>query len=157
VRDRSAPELPRVMLDANILVALFVKGRDYSLVRACENGRLRPVLCDYMVAEASRMIRAAFRRRAGELPEVLASLQAERTPTPDRDTLGQYEPLASDPSDQPVVVAALEAQVDFLVTSDRRLRESAAESLARRGARLKVVSVPELLAEMGGNLDFRRS
>ncbi|HTE17592.1 MAG TPA: PIN domain-containing protein, partial [Armatimonadota bacterium] len=62
---------PRVMLDANILIALFFRREGYAVARLAAGGRIRAVLCEYMVAEARRMLRHAFRERAGEVDALL--------------------------------------------------------------------------------------
>jgi predicted nucleic acid-binding protein len=147
---------PRVMPDANILVALFVRKGDHALARLAGEGRIRTVLCGYMVEEARRMLRRAFPRRIQELEPLLEALAAERVPAPSEETLARYPPLVRDPADHPVLVAALESGVEYLVTSDRAVREDAARSLPAAGETLRVVSVPELEdAVRNGRGDFR--
>jgi predicted nucleic acid-binding protein len=134
------------MIDANLIIAMFVRRGDHPLMRWSAGRKIRPVLCAYMLDEARRMVSRAFRARAAELPALLDALQAEALPEPSPEDRARYGFLVSDPADHPVVAAALLAGVDFLVTSDRRLREDAAGSLACRRTRLRVVSVPELAA-----------
>lgn len=135
---------PRVMPDANILVALFVRRGDHTVARLAEEGRIRVVLCDYMVEEARRMLRRAFPRRIGELQPMLESLGGEWVPAPGEEDLSRYPRLVSDPADHPVLVAALESGVDYLVTSDRAVLEDAEANLPGPETELRVVSVPEL-------------
>ena len=132
------------MPDANILIAFFFRQEGYALPQLVGEGRIRVVLCDYVVKEARRMVRNAFPGRQSELDELLQSLDAEWVPAPSPEDLARYGFLVRDPADHPVLVAALLADVDFLLTSDRALRADAAESLAARGKSLQVGTLGEL-------------
>jgi predicted nucleic acid-binding protein len=137
---QSPPDTPpRVMLDANILIALFFRRQAYVVAQLAATGRIRAVLCDYMVAEARRMLGHAFPARAGELDGLLAGLDREWTPSPTEEEIARCAPPLRDPADRPVFTAAVQAGVDYLLTSDRALIEDSRDSA------LPVLSVPQLV------------
>lgn len=134
------------MLDANILIAAFVRPRgSYALLEAARAGRLKLVLCPYVVKEAWRMISRAFRGRAEGFERLLE--ETEMAPDADPAEIARNAGLVSDPADIPVALAALAAGVEYLVTSDRRFRDDLCWIMGP-DAPLKVVTPTELLRRL---------
>lgn len=133
--------VPTVSPDANILVALFVRGDRHPLWRWRAEGRCRVVLCPAPWTEAERMLRRAF--RAGDAR--LAALR-DRLDEPPANPPGPAPSLhlEGNPGDEVVLREAAASGADYLVTSDRRFRLQAGPVLAAAGVPLRVVSVAEL-------------
>lgn len=137
----------RALVDANLLIAFFLRP-GHPLLAAADAGRLRLVVCPYVVAEARHMVGRAFRPRAAEFDRLLAELPAEHVPDADRESVERWAGCVSDRADAPVLAAAIEAGVDVLVTSDRAFRADARATLALEGDPVRVLNVTELLREL---------
>jgi predicted nucleic acid-binding protein len=142
--------IPRVMPDANILIAAFVRPRgSYALWEAARAGRVALVLCPYVVMEARRMISRAFRGREAGFDRLLAETPHEMAPDAERAEIARNAGLVSDRADIPVALAALAAGVEYLVTSDRRFRDDL-RWIMGPDAPLQIVSPTELLRTLAG-------
>lgn len=110
------------MLDANLLIGAFLAPRaSRQVMEWARAGRVRLVLSPYVIAEARRMIARAFRHRLAEFDQMLASTPHELAPDPSPEMLAEYRDLVVDPADVPVALAAINARVDYLLSSDRHL------------------------------------
>src|SRR5436305_4643223 len=115
-------ELPRVMLDANLLIGAFLAPRaSRQVMEWAREGRVRLVLSPYVIAEARRMISRAFRRRLAEFDAFIASTPHELAPDPAPEVVAEHRGLVADPADVPVALAAIQAGVDYLLSSDHHL------------------------------------
>ncbi|MBI3909676.1 MAG: PIN domain-containing protein [Armatimonadetes bacterium] len=133
--------LPRAFLDANLLVALVLYDRGpHPLLSAALDRRYRPQWSAYVVQEARRMLRRALPGRLRELEALLRDLPHDDLPEPSAAAVQHCRGILGDDADVPVFAAAWEAGADYLVTSDRRLRQK-----ARGHAPPEVVAVPEFL------------
>jgi predicted nucleic acid-binding protein len=113
---------PRVMLDANLLIGAFLaSGASRQVMEWAREGRLRLVLCPYVIAEARRMISLAFPRRLAEFDTMLAGTPHELASDPAPEVVAAHRGLVEDPADVPVAVAAISVEVDCLLSSDRHL------------------------------------
>jgi predicted nucleic acid-binding protein len=138
--------MPRVMLDANVLIAAFchARGANELLARA-RAGELGLVLCPYLLAEARRMIGRAFPRRQEAFEAMLAATPHELVPDASPEAVAAQRGLVEDPADVPVALAAIAAGVDALVSSDRHLIGPAAALLQ---ASLRTMNVHDFLHGM---------
>src|SRR5437588_12359456 len=98
----------RALLDANLVIALFLRA-DHALLRAARAGACRLVVCPYVLREARRMIRRAFRPRAVEFEQFLHELPAVELPDADAAEIDRWRAYLSDPADVPVLAAAIPA------------------------------------------------
>ncbi|OGX40985.1 MAG: hypothetical protein A3C53_04045 [Omnitrophica WOR_2 bacterium RIFCSPHIGHO2_02_FULL_68_15] len=115
-----AADVPTVFLDANILfsAAYDAESRSAVLFAEAHRGRCAVVTSPYAIAEARRSL-------AKKYPEALASLDRYvRQVRLVRDTAPAQVREATDRhlvpmEDAPILAAALQAGVDYLVTGDR--------------------------------------
>src|SRR5438067_12494182 len=138
--------MKRALLDANILIALFLRP-DHALLRALRQGRVLGFVCPYVLEEARRMVRRAFRARAAEFDHFLEELPVTHVPDASQEAAAHWRDFVSDRADAPVLAAAVEAGLDAVVTSDRAFRADARATLALEDDPVRVLSVPELLRE----------
>lgn len=75
------------------------------------------VICSYTLTEASKVIERKFPKRLSLWDKFLTSLEFELTYTPSGLSLVQAPPIR-DKADLPILVSAIVAQPDFLVTGD---------------------------------------
>lgn len=113
---------PRVMMDANLLIGAFLAPRaSRQVVEWAREGRVVLVLSPYVIAEARRMISRAFRHRLAEFDALIAATPHELAPDPAPEVVAEHRALVEDPADVPVALAAIDAEVDYLLSSDRHL------------------------------------
>lgn len=108
----------RVFVDSNVLISALlaansVPGQVLSLVLS--NHRL--VLCDYCVAEVAQVLQRKFPTTMLKWERFLVSLDCEIVPTP-ADLSIVAGPGIRDAKDLPVLVSALMAQPDVLISGD---------------------------------------
>src|SRR5438067_6551321 len=84
-------------------------------------GRVRLVLSPYVIAEARRMISRAFRHRLAEFDAFIAATPHELAPDPAPEAVAEHWGLVEDPADVPIALAAIDAGVDYLLSSDHHL------------------------------------
>ena len=113
----------RAFLDSSVLVAacLSLQGASHEIIRESLRGHVLLVISDVVLEETERNL-ANLPRRATEAVRLLQHLVAavpfeQVTPTAQEvQTAAQYVVL----KDAPIVAAAIRAQVDCLVSLDRR-------------------------------------
>lgn len=122
---QSTPNLPRVMVDANVLVAGLGWPRwPYALLQHAVAGDYQLVLSSYVVEEARRHLTRLALESLPDLEEFLLLCRHETVPDPTPAALAAHQNWVRDAKDVPVAVAALQAQVDYLVSNDKDLTES---------------------------------
>src|SRR5438045_227717 len=115
-------ELPRVMLDANLLIGAFLAPRaSRQVMDWAREGRVRLVLSPYVIAEARRMISRAFRHRLAEFDAFIAATPHELAPDPAPEAVAEHRGLVEDPADVPVALAAIAAGGGYLFSSGHHL------------------------------------
>lgn len=125
------PNLLRVMVDANVLVAGLGWPRwPYALLQHAVAGDYQLVLSPYVVEEARRHLARLAPESLPDLEQFLLLSQYEDVPDPTPAALAAHQDWVRDAKDVPVAVAALQAQVDYLISNDKDLTESA--ELTRR-------------------------
>ena len=118
----SKPGKLRVMLDATVLVAGSCWPRwPYEVLRAGIRGEFQLVLCPYVVEQARRVVRTRFPAYGDGLERFLSLAQLELVPDPSPEEVAAHKGLVRDETDVPVVLAALNARVDCLVSEDKDL------------------------------------
>src|SRR5262245_60164569 len=102
----------RVMLDANLLIGAFLATRaSRQVMEWAREGRVRQVLCPYVIGEARRMVGKAFPRRLAEFDALLAATPHEMAPDPAPEVVAEHRGLVEDPADVPVALAAIYVEV----------------------------------------------
>ncbi len=115
-------QLPRVMLDANLLIGAFLAPRaSRQVMDWAREGRVGLVLSPYIIGEARRMISRAFRHRLQEFDDLIAATPHELAPDPSPEVVAAHRGLVEDPADVPVALAAIYENVDYLLSSDHHL------------------------------------
>jgi predicted nucleic acid-binding protein len=115
----------RVMVDANVLVAGLGWPRwPYAVLQHAVAGDFQLVLSPYVIEEARRNLQQIAPTALPSLDEFLALSDYEAIADPTSEILAAHHQLVRDPKDVPVALAAMNAAVDCLVTSDKDLTES---------------------------------
>lgn len=145
--EQTRPEL-RVMVDANILIAGSVWPRwPYEVLQHALRGDFRLVLSPYILQQAHRRIQARFPAYLDQFDELLLACQYELIPDPENEQVAQHRDLVRDHSDIPVVLAGLNAGVDYLVSEDKDLTTQD-ESTTKLHAELNVMISGTFLREV---------
>jgi predicted nucleic acid-binding protein len=113
------------MVDANVLVAGIGWPRwPYALLQHVLAGDFQLVLTPYVIEEARRNLKRIAPATLSSLDEFLALSDYEAIANPTPEILTAHHQLVRDPKDVPVALAAMKAQVDCLISSDKDLTES---------------------------------
>jgi len=107
------------MLDTNILVSAALFPSDAMtafLERVARNHRI--VLCSYCLDELSDVVRRKFPKKRRQIEVFLQKLPFTLVHTPEVDLVELQVPIR-DEADYPVLMSAILANVDMLITGDR--------------------------------------
>lgn len=116
----------KVMVDTNVLISASLGfGTPYKAYEKAVTAPYQCVICDQIVDEMRRVYNRKFPDKVLRLEQflamVLTALEVVPTPTVKTDE----ETLIRDPKDSPILKAAINANVDILVTGDKDFLESA--------------------------------
>jgi predicted nucleic acid-binding protein len=112
----------RVMVDANILIAGSVWPRwSYEVLQHALRGDFQLVLSDYIIQPACTHIHARFTAYSDQFDDLLQACRYELVADPTREQIAQHIDLVRDPSDVPIALSAMHAEVDYLVSEDKDL------------------------------------
>lgn len=118
----NAPSKLRVMVDANVLIAGTVWPRwPYEVLRHAIAGDFQLVLSSVVIEEAQRRITLSFPDTASRFADVLALSSYEAVPTPTDEEIAARPGLVRDAKDIHVALSAMNAHVDYLISSDKDL------------------------------------
>ena len=109
----------RVFVDSNVLISAMQSEESVSrtlLLLLSEDHHL--IICSYSIAEASRVISKLFPDKMAEWDRFLNRIEFELAYTPS-DIKSFPAPYIRDEKDIPILVSAILAQPDILVTGDR--------------------------------------
>ena len=138
------------MLDANILIAGTVWPRwPYEVLQYALRGDFRLVLSEYVLEQTRFHINRRFPAYLESYNEFLNSCQYELSPDPTREQVARFIDLVRDPSVVPVALAAIQAEVDYLVSEDKDLTVID-ESTSRLRQTLKVMIAGTFLHDVMG-------
>jgi len=113
------------MVDANVLVAGIGWPRwSYALLQHVLIGDFQLVLTPYVIEEARRNLQRIAPATLSSLDEFLALSDYEAIADPLPEEVVAQPQMARDPKDVPVALAAIQAQVDYLISSDKDRTES---------------------------------
>jgi uncharacterized protein len=136
----------RVFIDANVLfaAALLLTGASHEILREGIRGNVSLIVCDYVLREAERNL---DRKQPLALPALQALLEA-LAPAVVNPTQQQVIAATTytEAKDAPVIAAAQHAEVDFLVTLDRRHLINRPEVAQASG--LRIVLPEQFLEEL---------
>lgn len=121
----------RVFVDANILIAGTVWPRwPYEVLQHALKGDFRLVINAYVREEARRTLLKRFPQQMERFDTFLSVCDFEMASMPAPEAVAANQYLVRDMTDVPIVLAAIEARVDYLVSEDKDLTvrdESTAE------------------------------
>jgi len=141
----------RVMADTNVLIGgvLFPRAF-YEFLQHALRGDFRLVLSEQILTEVHRwMERKATPAQRRAMNVFLEECEYEVVPDPSPDELQAYAGGVRDVSDLPILLAAVNARVDCLVTNDRDLTEPGGVAPELRD-RLPIMLVGTFLREVMG-------
>lgn len=114
----STPQL-RAFLDANILIRGVTLPRfPYEILRHAAHGDFIPVVSPLVLTGARLYVREFFPQCQTDLELALGLLRCELVANPSLEEIAAYPGLMRDVKDIPVAVAAIQARVDCLVSTD---------------------------------------
>jgi predicted nucleic acid-binding protein len=112
----------RLFLDATILIkAASFPRLPFEILRLGLAGEIGIILSPLVIDSARRHVERLYPGQLPLLEQVLEQLQYESVPDPDVERVNLHRDLCRDESDVPVILAAADARVDYLVTNDRDL------------------------------------
>lgn len=126
---------PRVMLDTNVFIAGIGWPRwQREVLLAGLQGDIQLAVAPYVLDEARRVIAKRFPQSLQAFEDFLAQAPIEIVPDPSKQEVAAGTQLARDIADVPVVLAAINAKVDYLVSEDKDLTtiDSTTEQLRER-------------------------
>ncbi|MBK8050848.1 MAG: PIN domain-containing protein [Anaerolineales bacterium] len=111
----------RVFVDANVLMAGADSrsGASHVVLRLAEAGLFRLVVCRQVLDEAERNLRKKLPRALPAFAALLAELPLEIVADPDDESCQQWAGVI-ERKDTPILAAAVDAQVDRLITLNTR-------------------------------------
>lgn len=110
----------RVFLDANVLIRGVTFPRfPYEVLRHAAQGDFTPVFSPLVLDSARTYVALLFSDQLPALELLLELLGYELAPDPSPEDIATHVTLVRDAKDVPVALAAIHAQVDFLVSTDR--------------------------------------
>jgi len=133
----------KVFIDTNVLIAGVhsVSGASATLLDLCEAGVLQMVVSRQVLIEADRNFAAKFPQLVGRFRQFLHHLAPLMVEDPTPESMEKAATIV-DRKDAPILAAAQNANVDFLITLDKR---HFLNPKTRQKVMLKVVSPIEFL------------
>lgn len=108
------------MLDANVLFAASTWPRfPYEVLQHAVAGDYTLVLTPRIIAEAREAILEIAPHAESRLEMALDASEYEQVPTPEAQQIAAQHDLIRDPKDVHVALAAIQHEVDLLITQDR--------------------------------------
>ncbi|MBS4022360.1 MAG: putative toxin-antitoxin system toxin component, PIN family [Dethiobacter sp.] len=113
----------KLMIDTNILISALVWPQStpaIALLHATTNYEL--ILCDTIIHELYNVVERKWPHLLGDADVFLAELPYELIAAPK-----QADKLVHDPKDQPILNAAILAQVDIIISGDKHFLKAGLE------------------------------
>jgi uncharacterized protein len=119
----------RVVVDTNVLLSGIVWPRwPYEILRYARQHEIELVLCPFIIEQVYRNVQKYFPDSLPYLGEVLALCDYTEVPDPSPEEVAAHKGLMRDPTDIPTALAAIKAQVDCLITTDKDFTDRTAEN-----------------------------
>lgn len=136
----------RVFVDASVLFAAAKSetGASREIIRLAIQGKVRLVASQFVLEEVRRNLKAKAPEAVAAFDDFLNAVSFELVKPTKREVEAAMEYVAA--KDAPIIAAAQRAQVDFLVSLDRRHIVDVFEVKRRSG--LNILLPVELLAEI---------
>ena len=141
---------PRVFLDANVIIRAITFPRfPYELLRHAARGDFIPVLSPLVLDSVRLYVQELAPGCQEALEALLVLLDYELAPDPSPDEVIAHAGLVRDAHDIPVALAAITAQVDYLVSTDLDFTD-VGDTTAELRRHLKPMRVGAFLREVMG-------
>ena len=141
---------PRVFLDANVLIRGVTFPRfPYEVLRHAARKEIVAVVCPMVLDSARLYVSERFPDHQGALEALLELLDLEVTPDPPLEEVTAHAALVRDLKDIPVALAAIRAEAEYLVSTDRDFTD-VDDTTAELRRHLKPISVGAFLHEVMG-------
>jgi len=145
---KEPPKKLRVMADANVLVSGILFPRWFhEFLRHALKGDFKLVLCPQVIREARERMAEGIEAQRQALEQFLADCDYEEVPDPSKEEVEKNRDLVRDVKDVPLALAAINAQVDYLVTNDKDLTAEDETTAALR-QRIRPIIVGKFLHEV---------
>jgi putative PIN family toxin of toxin-antitoxin system len=116
------PTGERVFPDTNVLLSgMLFKGNERYLLELAAEGVITLVIGEIVLLEARRVLSQRFPAHASALDKLLSIIPHETIPLPTSADLLPHKGVLRDPSDLPILVSAIKAQVHAFITGDADL------------------------------------
>ena len=114
---------PRVFLDTNVLYSALHSplGNPARILRLYADRRVQVVVSSQVLSELVRSVKSKVPTRLADVRELIESGAFETAVNPQHDAVGEAETAGVNRDDAPIVAAALDSDVQYFVTGDRRL------------------------------------
>jgi predicted nucleic acid-binding protein len=114
------PEI-RLFLDSSVLVSgvISAEGASRVLLLLAETGHIKAIILEQVLAESERAIARKVPRALNDFRQAILASRVQIVRDPAADEVSENLELISHAADVPIVLAAMRAQVDYLVTLNR--------------------------------------
>lgn len=131
----------RVMADSNVIIAGVLKPRWFhAFLRHALMGDFRLILAPQTVREVLRWGERKGGARGEAIKAFLAAVDFKMAPDATPEDIEAYRDAIRDETDIPILVAAIRAGVDYLVTNDKDFHDEATKAfLAQHGVTVMLV------------------
>jgi predicted nucleic acid-binding protein len=115
------PEI-NLFMDSSALIAgiISAKGAARALLLLAEGGQIAVTISEQVLAETERANARKVPLALNDLRQAILASQAQIVRDPSPDEVSAHPNLISHPADTPIVLAAMQAKVDYLVTLNRK-------------------------------------
>jgi predicted nucleic acid-binding protein len=115
------PEI-NLFLDSSALVAGIISagGAARVLLLLAESGQITVTISEQVLAETERAIARKVPKALNDLRQAILASQVRIVRDPSQEDVSAHPKLVSHPPDIPIVLAAMQAKVDYLVTLNRK-------------------------------------
>jgi len=116
----SQGKIPRVFLDANILIRGITFPRmPYLVLEHAARKELTPIFSNLVVESARLYVEKLYPEQYPALELLLSLLEPEWANDPSLEQIESSPRLVRDPKDVPIALAAIHAKAEYLVSTDR--------------------------------------
>jgi predicted nucleic acid-binding protein len=111
-----------IFLDSSALIAgaISESGAAHVLLNLGETGDITLIASELVILESERSIARKSPGNLDDLRQLIKSSNLRIVPNPTRREVESNLYLIKDPTDVPILIAAMKAKVDYLVTHNRR-------------------------------------
>ena len=129
---------PKLFLDSSALFAGIASpdGAARVLLLLGEIGQVTLIASEQVIAETERAIARKLPRALNDLRQAILHSRVQIQPDPPPEMIGERLDWISHTADLPILLAAVQAQVDFLVTLNRKHFLDDAQVALRSGLRI---------------------